>query len=60
VLPRSARFDDAVAALVHLGYTAAQAQETVREVSAEHDDPPLETLVRSALSRLGKAAAGVR
>ena len=60
VLPKSERFDDAVAALVRLGYSQAQAQETIRKVAATETDPTLETLVRQALGRLAKATAGVR
>ncbi|MBI1796129.1 MAG: Holliday junction branch migration protein RuvA [Candidatus Eisenbacteria bacterium] len=60
VLPRSERFDDAVAALVRLGYSAAQAQDVVRRVAEDGDGASLEDLVRRALARLGKAAATVR
>lgn len=59
-IPRSEQFDDAVAALVRLGYSPAQAQEAVRRVAATEDDPSVETLVRQSLARLSKAAAGVR
>lgn len=55
VLPRSEKFEDAVAALVHLGYSASQAQETVRRVSEGGETLSLEDLVRQALKRLGKA-----
>ena len=54
VLPRSERWDDAVAALTRLGYTAAQAQEAVRKASGAADDLSLEHLVRRALALLGK------
>ncbi len=57
VLPRSERFDDAVAALVRLGYTAPQAQEVVRQVGAGLDEASAEDLVRRSLAQLGKAAA---
>ena len=56
VLPKSGRFDDAVAALVRLGYTAAQAQEVVRAVAGAGEDLSLEDLVRRALARLTKPA----
>ncbi len=56
-LPRSERFDDAVAALIRLGYTAAQAQEVVRSVGAGTEDLSLEALVRRALARLTKPVA---
>jgi len=60
LLPKSERFDDAVAALVRLGYSPAQAQDAIRKVAAAEPDPTLETLVRQALGRLAKATAGVR
>lgn len=56
VLPRSERFDDAVAALVTLGYSATQAQDAVRRANGEEADLPLETLVKRALGRLSKPA----
>jgi len=60
VLPRSARIQDAVAALTRLGYTPAQAEEALRQVSDAKEETSLEDLVRRALSRLGRAAATVR
>jgi len=60
VLPKSERFEDAVAALVRLGYSQAQAQDAVRKVAGSEDDLSLEALVRQALARLSKSAAGVR
>lgn len=57
VLPRSERFDDAVAALIRLGYTAAQAQEAVRKAAAGEGDLSAEVLVKRSLASLGKAAA---
>ena len=60
VLPKSERYDDAVAALVRLGYSQSQAQEAIRRVAATETDPSLETLVRQALGRLAKVTAGVR
>ena len=56
VLPRSERFDDAVAALVKLGYSGPQAQDTIRRVAEGGESLSLEDLVRRALARLGKAA----
>ena len=44
VLPKSERFDDAVAALVQLGYSASQAQETIRKVAEADDQLDLEGL----------------
>jgi len=38
VLPRAERFQDAIAALVRLGYSGAQAQDAVRKV-AEDGEP---------------------
>ena len=55
VLPRTERIDDAVAALVTLGWTAAQAKESVRRANEEAPDASLEDLVKRALSRLGRA-----
>lgn len=60
LLPKSERFDDAVAALVRLGYSQSQAQEAIRKVAAAEEDPTLETLVRQALGRLTKFTAGTR
>jgi Holliday junction DNA helicase RuvA len=60
VLPRSERFDDAVAALVRLGYSQAQAQDAIRKVTVTEEPPSLESLVRQALARLSKATAAVR
>ena len=60
VLPRSERFEDAVAALVRLGYSQPQALDAVRKVADAEEDPSLEHLVRRSLARLGKAPAGVR
>jgi len=55
--PRSEHFEDAVAALVGLGYSAAQAQEAIRRASeASPADASLEDLVRGALARLTKTA----
>jgi holliday junction DNA helicase RuvA len=56
VLPRAHRFDDAVAALVRLGYTAPQAHDAIRAIGATADDLAPEELVRRALATLGKAA----
>ncbi len=56
VLPPHGRFEDGVAALLALGYTAPQATEAIRRVAEAEDDLSLEDLVRRALMRLGKAA----
>ncbi len=58
--PRSEAFQDAVAALVRLGYSGAQAQEAVRKVDEGEGGLSLEDLVRRSLARLGRAAATVR
>ena len=60
VLPRSERFEDAVAALTRLGYTAAQAQDALRRVSEGHDELGLEALVRRSLALLTRPAVSVR
>lgn len=56
VLPRSEKFEDAVAALVQLGYSRPQAQEAIRRVAEGAESLTLEDLVRRGLARLGKAA----
>ncbi len=60
VLPRSERFDDAVAALLSLGYTAVQAREAVQRASDEESGLSLEALVRRALALLGKSPVAAR
>ena len=60
VMPRSLRFEDAVAALVQLGYSPAQAQDAVRRAAEGEDELSLEHLVRRALGRLGKSTAAAR
>jgi Holliday junction resolvasome RuvABC DNA-binding subunit len=55
--PRSEHFEDAVAALVGLGYSAVQAQDAIRRAAeGSASDASLEDLVRGALARLNKAA----
>jgi holliday junction DNA helicase RuvA len=56
VLPRSERFEDAVAALVGLGYSPPHAQDAVRRAAEDDADVTFEGLVRRALARLSKAA----
>jgi Holliday junction DNA helicase RuvA len=60
VLPKAERFEDAIAALVQLGYTRPQAQEAVRRSAEAESELPLELIVRRALARLGKTAATTR
>ena len=57
---KSERAQDAVAALVRLGYSATQAQDAVRNIADEGGTLSLEDLVRRALARLGKATVGAR
>ena len=58
VLRGSASFDDAIAALTRLGYTAAQARDALRPDLDAEGERSVEDLVRRALSRLGKALSG--
>jgi Holliday junction DNA helicase RuvA len=58
--PRPERFDDAIAALVTLGFSAAQAQDAVRRAHEDGPDASLEDLVKRALSRLGRAGVTQR
>jgi Holliday junction DNA helicase RuvA len=60
VLPRNEKFEDAVAALTRLGYTAAQSQDVLRRVSEGHEDLALEALVKRALALLARPPAPVR
>jgi holliday junction DNA helicase RuvA len=60
VLPRSARLQDAVAALTSLGYTATQAQDVLRRLGDEAESLSLEDLVRRSLAQLGKTAVTSR
>lgn len=56
VLPRGDQFEDAVAALVTLGYSAAHAKEAVLRAGGEEADLSLEALVKRALARLSRPA----
>jgi Holliday junction DNA helicase RuvA len=60
VLPKNETFDDAVAALIRLGYSQAQAQDALRKIAVADEPMSLETLVRQALARLTSPKAGVR
>lgn len=60
MLPKTETFDDAVAALIRLGYSQAQAQDALRKVTVAGEEQSLETLVRQALARLTSPKAGVR
>ncbi len=55
-VPRDERFEDAVAALRTLGYTAAQATEAVRRAAEGGEALSLEDLVKRALSLSSRAA----
>jgi len=57
VLPRSERFEDAVAALVRLGYTATQAREAVQRATGGEEGLSTEELVLRSLAWLGRPAA---
>lgn len=54
VLEKSERYDDAVAALVTLGYSATQASDAVRRVSEDAADATAEVLVKRALAVLAR------
>lgn len=54
VLEKSERYDDAVAALVTLGYSPAQASDAVRRVSEHAGDAGAEDLVKRALAVLAR------
>ena len=60
VLEKSERYDDAVAALVTLGYTSAQAQDAVRRVSEDAGEATAEDLVKRALSMLARPSLVTR
>ena len=54
LLEKSERFEDAIAALVTLGYSPAQASEAVRRVSEDAGDAAAEDLVKRALAVLAR------
>jgi Holliday junction resolvasome RuvABC DNA-binding subunit len=60
VLEKSERYEDAVAALVTLGYSAAQASDAVRRVSEDAADATAEVLVKRALAVLARPALVTR
>lgn len=60
VVARSEAWEDAVAALVNLGLSPAQAQEALRAVSEDDDSLPLQELLRRALSRHGRSVTSSR
>jgi len=54
VLEKSERYEDAVAALVTLGYSASQASDVVRRVAEEAGEAAAEDLVKRALAVLAR------
>jgi Holliday junction DNA helicase RuvA len=60
VFEKSERYDDAVAALVTLGYSAAQASDAVRRVAEDAGDAAAEALVKRALSLLARPSLVTR
>jgi Holliday junction DNA helicase RuvA len=60
VLPRSQKWDDAVAALTQLGYTAAQSEEAVRRGAGTGSEKSVEELIKRALALLAKPVAASR
>jgi Holliday junction DNA helicase RuvA len=60
VLPRSQRWEDAVAALTQLGYTASQSEEAVRRAAGSDGESTVEVLVRRALAALAKPVVAAR
>lgn len=60
VLEKNERYEDAVAALVTLGYTAAQATDAVRRVAEEAGDAAAEDLVKRALALLARPSLVTR
>jgi Holliday junction DNA helicase RuvA len=56
VLAGAERYEDAIAALVTLGYAQAQAADAVRRVSEDAGDVPAEDLVRRSLALLARPA----
>jgi len=60
VLEKNERYEDAVAALVTLGYTAAQATDAVRRVADDAGDAAAEDLVKRALAVLARPSLVTR
>ena len=54
LLEKGERFEDAIAALITLGYSPAQASEAVRRVSEDAGDAAAEDLVKRALAVLAR------
>jgi Holliday junction DNA helicase RuvA len=60
VLEKNERYEDAVSALVTLGYSAAQATDAVRRVAEEAGDAAAEDLVKRALALLARPSLVTR
>jgi Holliday junction DNA helicase RuvA len=60
VLEKSERYEDAVAALLTLGYSPAQAADAVRRVSEEAGEAVAEDLVKRALALLSRPSLVTR
>ena len=60
LLEKSERYEDAVAALVTLGYAPAQATDAVRRVSEDSGEAAAEDLVKRALAVLARPALVTR
>ena len=60
VLEKNERYEDAVAALVTLGYTAAQATDAVRRVAEDAGDAAAEDLVKRSLALLARPSLVTR
>ncbi|MBI5788233.1 MAG: Holliday junction branch migration protein RuvA [Candidatus Schekmanbacteria bacterium] len=53
IKPTTGYEEDAIAALVSLGYKQTDAQKIIRKISAEKGDLPLQGLIKEALKKLG-------
>ncbi len=58
VLSGAERFEDAVAGLMHLGYSRGEALGAVRKVAEGGERMSVEDLLRAALARLSRPAVG--
>jgi Holliday junction DNA helicase RuvA len=60
VLAKNERHEDAVAALITLGYTAAQATDAVSRVAEEVGEAAAEDLLKRALAKLARPSLATR
>jgi Holliday junction DNA helicase RuvA len=60
VLAKNERHEDAVAALITLGYTAAQATDAVSRVAEEVGEAAAEDLLKRALAKLARSSLVTR